>query len=115
MEPDAAMADHWVPIRPGTDAALALSMLNVVINENLYDKAFVAEWCHGFEELKSHIQNYSPEWAEPITGLPSDQIKEVARIYATAKSAAIDAGNGFEHAPAACDAIRAGYFDCHHG
>ncbi len=107
MEPDVAMADLWVPIRPGTDAALALSMLNVVINENLYDAAFVAEWCHGFEELKSHIQKFPPEWAEPITGLPSNQIKEVARMYATAKSAAIDAGNGFEHAPAACDAIRA--------
>ena len=107
MEPDAAMADLWVPIRPGTDAALALSMLYVVINENLYDAAFVAEWCYGFEELKSHIQKFPPTWAEPITGLPSERIKEVARLYATTKAAAIDTGNGFEHAPAASDAIRA--------
>ena len=57
--------------------------------------------------MKSHIQQYPPEWAEPITGLSANQIKEVSRMYATTKSAAIDPGNGFEHAPAASDAIRA--------
>ncbi|MBW1767152.1 MAG: molybdopterin-dependent oxidoreductase, partial [Deltaproteobacteria bacterium] len=89
MEPDAALADLWIPIRPGTDAALALAMLNVVINENLCDYEFVSEWCYGFEELKEHIQKYTPDWAEPITGLPVSKIKEIARLYATADRAAI--------------------------
>jgi anaerobic selenocysteine-containing dehydrogenase len=107
MEPDAAMADIWVPIRPGTDAALALAMLNVVICENSCDMDFVQRHCHGFDELKAHVQNYSPQWAETITGVPAAQIIEVARMYATTKAAAIDTGNGLEHAPSASDTVRA--------
>ena len=76
MQPDASKADMWVPIRPGTDAALALAMLNVIINENLYDAEFVSRWCYGFDKLVPHVQKYTPEWAEPITGLPADRIKE---------------------------------------
>lgn len=107
MEPDAGMADIWMPIRPGTDAALALAMLNVVVNEDLIDKEFVQTWCYGYDRLKEHIQQYPPEWAEKITGLPSQQIVEVTRLYATTKKASIDLGNGVEHAPSANDAIRA--------
>ena len=106
MEPDVAIADIWVPVRPGTDAALALAMLNVIINEKLYDKAFVDEWTYGFDKFVPHVQKYTPEWAEPVTGIPAAQIREVARIYATTKRSAIDHGNGFEHAPACNDAIR---------
>ncbi|MFC1839493.1 molybdopterin-dependent oxidoreductase [Thermodesulfobacteriota bacterium] len=106
MEPDAGLADIWVPIRPGTDAALALAMLNVVINENLIDKEFVENYCYGFDKLKVHVQKYPPEWAEKITGVSSGEIKETARIYATTKKASIDLGNGLEHAPSASDAIR---------
>lgn len=107
IEPDVAKSDIWVPVRPGTDAALALAMLNVIINEDRFDAEFVSKWCFGFDEFKMHIQQYPPSWAERITGVPKHQIEEVARLYANAKSAAIDAGNGFEHAPAASDAIRA--------
>ncbi|UWG95559.1 molybdopterin-dependent oxidoreductase [Dehalobacter sp. DCM] len=107
VEPDVSKADHWVPLRPGTDAALALAMLYVVINENLIDQEFVQNWCYGFDQLTEHIQQYSPEWAEEITGVPAKQIAEVARLYATTKRASIDLGNGVEHAPAANDAIRA--------
>jgi anaerobic selenocysteine-containing dehydrogenase len=107
MEPDVAIADIWVPIRPGTDAALALAMLNVIITEKLYDAAFVEEWTYGFDKLAAHVQKYTPEWAEPITGIPAQQTKDVARIYANTKHAAIDHGNGFEHAPSCNDAIRA--------
>jgi anaerobic selenocysteine-containing dehydrogenase len=106
MEPDAALADLWVPVRPGTDAALALAMLHVVITENLYDHDFVSQWCYGFEELRDHIQPHTPQWAETITGLPADQIRDIAREYATTKRAAIDPGNGLEHAPSASDAVR---------
>jgi anaerobic selenocysteine-containing dehydrogenase len=107
IEGDSAMADVWVPVRPGTDAALALGMLNVVINEKLYDADFVSKYCYGFKELKEHVQQYTAEWAEEICGVPAEQIRAVAREYATTPKAAIDIGNGFEHAPACNDAVRA--------
>jgi anaerobic selenocysteine-containing dehydrogenase len=107
LEPDVALADVWVPIRPGTDAALALAMLNVVINENLYDADFVSRWTYGFDQLKAHVQKYTPQWAARVTGLPVKQIEQVARLYATTKPACIYHGNGFEHAPSCNDAIRA--------
>ncbi|WP_419787074.1 molybdopterin-containing oxidoreductase family protein [Pseudodesulfovibrio sp.] len=107
MEPDVGLADTWVPVRPGTDAALALAMLHVIIGEDLVDHAFVDQWCYGFKELKAHVRQYTPAWAEAITGVPAAQIKQVAREYAACPRAAIDVGNGLEHAPAACDAIRA--------
>ncbi len=107
VEPDSGMADVWLPVRPGTDAALALAMLHVVLEEDLVDHAFVDRWCYGFDSLKAHVGQYAPEWAAPITGVPAEQIREVAREYAACPRAAIDVGNGVEHAPAACDAIRA--------
>lgn len=106
MEPDAALADMWVPIRPGTDAALALAMLNYVINNKLYDRDFVSEYCYGFDELERHIRQYTPEWAERIAGFSADRIREIAHEYATTEKAAIDYGNGIEHAPSASDAAR---------
>ena len=106
MEPDAVLADRWIPVRPGTDAALALSMLNHVINNELYDKEFVTKYCYGFEELQKHIQQYPPEWGESITGVPAERIREIAREYANTKKAAIDYGNGLEHARSASDAAR---------
>jgi anaerobic selenocysteine-containing dehydrogenase len=107
MQPDAAKADMWVPIRPGTNAALALAMLNVIINEHLYDAEFVSRWCYGFDELVPHIQRYTPEWAAPITGLPAEQIKEVARLYGKAKSACILPGNAFDQNVDSNNAVRA--------
>ncbi|MCX8022543.1 MAG: molybdopterin-dependent oxidoreductase [Syntrophorhabdaceae bacterium] len=107
VEPDVGHADEWVPIRPGTDAALALGMLHVVVNEDLIDKEFVDKWCYGYEELKKHIQKYPPSWAEKITGIPEDRIKELARLFAKTKRAGIDLGNGVEHVPSSNDAIRA--------
>ncbi len=107
MQPDAAMADIWVPIKPGTDGALALAMLNVIINEHLYDAEFVSRWCYGFDKLVPHIQKYTPEWAEPITGLPASQIKAIARLYGTAKSACIHSGNAFDQTVDSNNAVRA--------
>jgi anaerobic selenocysteine-containing dehydrogenase len=107
VEPDVGLADEWVPIRPGTDAALALAMLHVVVNENLIDKPFVEQWCYGYDQLKDHVQKYPPAWAEKITGVPADQIAGIARLFATTKRAGIDLGNGVEHVPSSNDAIRA--------
>ena len=107
MEADAGMADVWIPLRPGTDAALALCVLHVVIGEDLIDKEFVREWCYGFDELKMHVRQYTPAWCESITGVPAQKIIDAARLYATTEAAAIDLGNGVEHSPSSNDAIRA--------
>ncbi len=81
MEPDVALSDTWIAIRPGTDNALALAMLNVIISEKLYDSRFAAEWTYGFEKLEKHIAKYPPKWAEPITGFPADQITDLAPVH----------------------------------
>lgn len=107
VESDVGMADIWVPVRPGTDAALALAMLHVVIGEDLIDHGFVEKWCHGFKRLQDHVRQYTPNWAEVICGVPAGQIEEVARLYATTPRATIDLGNGVEHTPSSNDAIRA--------
>jgi anaerobic selenocysteine-containing dehydrogenase len=106
MEPLTARADIWVPVRPGQDNALALAMINVMINENLYDADFVAKWCYGFNELKEHIQKYTPEWAEPITGVSADMIREVARLYGTIKPAALILGDAADQMINATNLIR---------
>ncbi len=107
VEPDVGMADIWVPVRPGTDAALALAMLHVIIGENLIDHAFVQRWCYGFKRLQAHVREYDTQWAQSICGVPAAQIEHIARLYATTPRAAIDLGNGVEHTPSSNDAIRA--------
>ncbi len=94
LDPLGSKADIWVPVRPGTDCALALAFLNVIINEDLYDHDFTANWCNGFDKLVEHVQQYTPEWASPITGVPVEQIYEVARLMGTVKPMAIGFGNG---------------------
>ena len=75
----AMKADYWLPIKPGTDTALLLAWMNVLIAENLYDQDFVQKWTVGFEQLAAHVKTFTPEWAAPITDLPADQIRDSAR------------------------------------
>ena len=105
-QPDAVIADIWVPIRPGTDGALALAMLHVIINDKLYDEEFVAKWCYGFDKLVSHVQQYTPEWAESVTDVPAKQIIELAVMYATTKAACISTGNAFDQMVDSSNAVR---------
>ena len=93
----AAKADLWLQVRPGTDGALALGMMNIIINENLYDKEFVEDWCLGFEKLQASVQAYSPEKTSRITGVPADKIVAAARLYATSKPAIISRGVALCH------------------
>ena len=79
----AKAADMYLQIRPGTDGALALAMLNVIINGNLYDADFVNDYCLGFDKLREHVQQYTPQWAAEVTSLSSDEIVQAARTYAT--------------------------------
>lgn len=92
----AEQAKIWLRVRPGTDLVLALAMLHVIIDENLYDDAFVDQWTVGFGELKAHVRPYAPEWAAEITWVPAEEIRKAARLYSTHKPACIQAGNGLD-------------------
>jgi anaerobic selenocysteine-containing dehydrogenase len=83
------LANRWCRLRPGTDSALALAWMNVIIEENLFDKHFVETWCHGFEELRERVKQYPPKRVSEITWVPEEEIIETARLYATSKPACI--------------------------
>ncbi|MHB8765809.1 MAG: molybdopterin-containing oxidoreductase family protein [Deferrisomatales bacterium] len=90
--PLADRADHYLRIRPGTDGALALAMIHVIITEGLHDRAFVEAHTLGFDDLVKHIAPFTPEWAEEITWVPAAQTREVARLFATTRGAGIYQG-----------------------
>jgi len=94
MSDTAAKAQEWVPIRPGTDGALALSMGHVIIRDNLYDKDFISNWVVGFDEYAAYVKDKTPEWAESITSIKAKTIERLAREVATTKPACIDAWSG---------------------
>ncbi len=85
-------AKYHLQLRPGTDAALALGMLHVIINEGLYDKEFVEKWTIGFDKLKERVQQYPPSKVSQITWVPERLIIEAARCFAKAKPAAVQWG-----------------------
>jgi len=103
----ARRSDKWVRLRPGTDLALALGMINVIINEGLYDKSFVGDWTVGFDELNGHIKDYPPERVEEITWVKKELIEEIARMYATRRPACIQMGNAFEQNVNSFQTVRA--------
>jgi anaerobic selenocysteine-containing dehydrogenase len=100
-------ADLWLQLRPGTDDALALSMIHVIINEGLYDSDFVERWTVGFEQLAERVRDHSPEWGEKITWVPADKIKESARLFAKTRPAAVEWGVALEHTPNCFQTVRA--------
>ncbi len=85
-------AEMYLPIRPGTDGALALAMISVIVREGLWDREFVEKYTIGFEALANHIRPYTPEWAETITSIPAGDIVRVARLFAGIKGASIYQG-----------------------
>ena len=95
--PLAKRADLHIQVRPGTDCALALGLLNVIIAENLYDKDFVERWTLGFDKLKEHVKEYSPEVVEKITWDPADTVRHFARMYANSKPATISQDVALDH------------------
>ena len=104
--PLAKNADLHLQLRPGTDSALVLGLLNVIIIEGLYDKKFVDEWCLGFDEISEHIREYSPEAVEKITWVPADTIRQAARMYAASRPACILEGISLDHCTNGVQAIR---------
>lgn len=85
-------ADMYLKIRPGADGALALALMNVIIGEDLHDAEFVAKHTHGFNRLAEYVKDFTPEWAEGVTWVPADKIRELARLYATTEGASIYQG-----------------------
>jgi len=88
-----------IQIRPGTDCALALGLIHVIIAEELYDADFVSNWTFGFAELKEHVRKYSPEVVEKIAWVPAESIRQFARMYAASKPATISQGVSLDHCP----------------
>ena len=89
------LADEWIPIIPGTDAAMMIAMAYVMIKENLHDQEFLDKYTVGFDKFKDYVMGIedgvekTPAWAEPITGVPTTTIERLAREYATTKPAAL--------------------------
>jgi len=103
----ARRCSHWVPLRPGTDCALALAMVNSIISDGLYDKEFVESWTQGFDELREHVKKCTPEWAEGITWVPAARIREIARLYATVKPGVLEWGVSTEQGGNTLHTVRA--------
>jgi len=97
----------WVPIRPGTDGALALGMINVLIEEELYDERFARNWTVGFGDLCSYAQHFRPEVVEGITGISAEKVRELTRKIASARGACPVMYTGLEYSDSGVQAIRA--------
>ena len=103
----AARSDVWLQLRPGTDTALALGMLNVIVNEELYDKEFVKNHVHGWKPFVERVNEYHLNKVEKITWVPEKKIREAARLFATTRPAAIQWGVAIEQQVNCADNNRA--------
>ena len=102
----ARIADLWLPIRNGTNMALVNAFANVLIEEQLYNKDYVKSYTEGFETYREIVAKYTPAYAEEITGIPEQQIRETMRTYAAAESAFILYGMGVTHYGQAVDVVK---------
>ncbi len=103
----AALADWHIAIRPGTDVALALGMMHVILNEGLEDGAYIAEMTHGFERLAERAHEYTPERVAGWTAMTPSAIEQLAREYATTRPAALRMNYGVQRAENGGAAVRA--------
>ncbi len=103
----ARQADWHIPIKPGTDGALALAMINVIITEGLVDKDYVEKYTVGYEELVGRARDYTPEKVAAITGIPAEDIRKLAREYATTRPSVIRIGVAVERHSGGGQTVRA--------
>lgn len=103
----AQCADWYLPINPGTDAALALGLVHVIIAENLHDADYISKYTHGFEELAKRAQEYPPHRVAEWTGIPAEDVVKLAREYATSAPAAIRVNYGVQRSQNGGTGIRA--------
>ncbi|TML88478.1 MAG: dehydrogenase [Actinobacteria bacterium] len=102
-----ALRAEWVGVRPGSDGALALGMLHVLIDEERYDREFVERWTHGFAELREYVREFTPERVEQLTWVPAETIRELARAIGDAGGVSILMYTGLEYSNSGVQAIRA--------
>lgn len=93
----ASKADLWIKPRPGSDGALAMGIIKVIIEEKLYNEDFLSHRVLGFEQLEEHIKSFSLRDVEQVTWVPQEQIEEAARLYAKTTPANIQCGNALDH------------------
>ncbi len=105
----AERADIWLQPRPGTDCALIMGIINIIISQGLYDTGFVTKWCHGFDMFAERAQEYSLQKVAGITWVEPDKIQAAARMYAANRPAASVHGMGLEHLPNCMEALHAIY------
>jgi anaerobic selenocysteine-containing dehydrogenase len=103
----AALADWHIAIRPGTDAALALGLMHVILNEGLEDRAYIREMTHGLDQLADRAREYTPERVAAWTGITATQVEQLAREYATTRPAALRLNYGVQRAEFGGAAVRA--------
>jgi len=103
----AALADWHIAIRPGTDSALALGLMHVILREGLEDRAYIAEMTHGFEQLAERVREYTPEHVAAWTGLTAAEIEQLAREYATTQPAVLRMNYGVQRSQNGGTAVRA--------
>src|SRR5262249_50926357 len=103
----ARAADWHIPIRPGTDGALALGLMNVIIGQNLTDDEYIDKYTVGYSELKERAREYTPERVSHITGIPARDIVQLAHEYARSQPTAIRFGVGIERQAGGGQAVRA--------
>ena len=92
----AAVADLWLPIRPGTDCTLVLGLIHVIIRDGLVNRQFVDEWCHGFDELASHVQAFTPEFVGEFCGLDPQDVVKAAHLFGEPQASALVSGRGID-------------------
>ncbi len=98
---------QWIPVRPGTDGALALGLCNVLIEEEMYDEDFVKNRTVGFDDFNRYVQHFQPDIVEKITGVPATTVRDLARRIAIANGAAPVMYSGLEYSDSGVQAIRA--------
>ncbi|NOZ50914.1 MAG: molybdopterin-dependent oxidoreductase [Chloroflexi bacterium] len=102
-----ALQSEWIGVRPGTDGALALGAIHVLIDEALYDHAFVENWVHGFAELRDYVRQFTPERVQAITWVPAEKVRELARALSKARGCSILTYTGLEYSNSGVQALRA--------
>ncbi|MFF3922166.1 molybdopterin-containing oxidoreductase family protein [Paenibacillus lactis] len=90
-------ADWFIPLYPGTDAALAVGIMHVLFRDGLVDEAFMERYTIGHEELREHVKTYTPEYVSSVTGIPADDVVKLAELYGRAGVSYIHIGNGLQH------------------
>jgi anaerobic selenocysteine-containing dehydrogenase len=103
----AALADWHIPIRPGTDAALALGLMHVILNEGLEDRAYINEMTLGFDRLAERVREYTPDRVAAWTGITPAQVEQLAREWATTRPASIRLNYGVQRAEHGGASVRA--------